>query len=96
MKFLQFIFSSFWVWAGFVIMLLVIGGGVIELVKACKPEKRRIETYRDADRLKVTTIGASAKEAREAHKEVVIATYNGYGYKLDENRQSGEEQNNEK
>lgn len=96
MEFLRFIFSSFWVWTGFVILAAMVGGGVIALVNACKPEKRRVETYRDGDRLKVTIIGASAEDGREASKAVITATYNGHGYRLDENRQRGEEQNNEK
>lgn len=86
MEFWRFIFSSFWVWLGFIILVCAVGGVLVALVKACKPEPRRVETYRDADRLKVTIIGATVEEAKAAREEVVTATYNGYGYKLNEDR----------
>lgn len=81
MKFLQFIFSSFWVWAGFMIMLLVIGGGVIELVKACK-RNRKVTAYRVGDRWHVTVENATKDEAQNA---VISAAY----------AKSGEEDTNE-
>ena len=40
MEFWRFIFSSFWVWLGFLILVSMIGGGVIELVKACKRNRK--------------------------------------------------------
>lgn len=82
MEFVRFIFSSFWTWLGFTVLTAVAVCYLAVLVKACKPETRRVETYRDADRLKVTIIGATAEEAKAAREEVVTATYNGYGYKL--------------
>ena len=45
MEFWRFIFSSFWVWLGFVILVSMVGGGVIELVKACK-RNRKVSGYR--------------------------------------------------
>ena len=49
MEFVRVIFSSFWAWLGFIILVSVIGGGVIELVKACKPN-RKIKAYRIGNR----------------------------------------------
>lgn len=86
MEFLRFIFSSFWVWLGATTTVwgvaAIVIGGIAELVKAYKPETRRVETYRDGDRIKVTLFGASEGEARATHEAVVTATYNGYGYKM--------------
>ena len=92
MDFLLFIFSSFWRWLGFAVLLCVAGGNIANLLNACKPEKRRVVTCRDADRLTVTIFGATAEEAEAARAEVVTAIWDGGGYKLEK---SGEEQGNE-
>lgn len=36
MEFLRFIFSSFWVWLGFVVLVAAAGGAVVEIVKAIR------------------------------------------------------------
>lgn len=43
------IFSSFWTWAGAVILVAVVLGGVTDIIKAAKKPKRavRMTTYRD-------------------------------------------------
>lgn len=77
----KFIFSSFWVWLGFVIMLLMIGGGVIELVKACK-RGRKVTVVRMGASVHTTIENATKDEAQNA---VITAAY----------APNGEEQANE-
>ena len=48
MEFLRFIFSSFWVWLGFVVLVAAAGGAVAEIVKAIRPA-RKIAVYRTGD-----------------------------------------------
>ena len=81
MEFLRFIFSSFWVWLGFVILVSMIGGGVIELVKACR-RNRKVTVVR-MDRSIHTTIENATKD--EAQNAVISAAY----------APDGEEQGNE-
>ncbi len=64
MEFLRFIFSSFWVWLGFVILLSLIGGGMLELVKACK-RNRRATAYRIGQRWHVEVENASKEDVQQ-------------------------------
>ena len=75
MEFLRFIFSSFWVWLGFVVLVAAAGGAVVEIVKAIRPA-RKIEVYRTDDvmRVKVEAAGrgdipAAVKAAKERDTE---------------------------
>ena len=65
MEFLRFIFSSFWVWAGFLVLVAVVLNGAAELVKACK-RNRKITAYRIGERYHVTVENATRKDAAEA------------------------------
>lgn len=65
MEFLRFIFSSFWVWLGFIILASLMVGGVLELVKACK-RNRKVTAYRIGDRWHVEIENASKEEAEHA------------------------------
>ena len=71
MEFLRFIFSSFWVWLGFFILVSMIGGGVIELVRACK-RNRKVTAYQIGGQWHVTIENATKKEAQNA---VISAAY---------------------
>lgn len=71
MEFLRFIFSSFWVWLGFVILVAVVGGGLTELVKACK-RNRKITSYQIGQRWHVQIENASAEDVQQA---IVSAAY---------------------
>lgn len=82
MDLLRFVFSNFWIWLGFTIMISLIVGGMIGLVKACKPEKRRLETFRSRDILRVDIVGASDEEIKEAREEIVTAEWDGCKYRL--------------
>ena len=65
MEFLRFIFSSFWVWAGFLVLVAVALSGAAELVKACK-RNRKITAYRIGERYHVTVENATRRDAVEA------------------------------
>lgn len=81
MEFWRFIFSSFWVWLGFVILVSMIGGGVIELVKACR-RNRKVTVVRMGRSIHTTIENATKDEAQNA---VISAAY----------APDGEEQGNE-
>ena len=65
MEFLRFIFSSFWVWLGFVILVSMIGGGVIELVKACR-RNRKVTVVKMGASIHTTIENATKDEAQNA------------------------------
>lgn len=71
MEFLRFIFSGFWVWLGFIVLVSVTGGGVIELVKACK-RSRKVTSYRVGQNWRVEIENASAGDVQRA---IVSAAY---------------------
>lgn len=71
MEFLRFIFSSFWVWLGFVILAATVGGGLAELIKACK-RNRKVTRYRIGQRWHVEIENASAADVQQA---IVSADY---------------------
>lgn len=76
MEFLRFIFSSFWVWLGFMLLVSMVGGGVIELVKVCK-RGRRISGYRVGQRWKLDVENASAADVQHAFISVEYAPEEG-------------------
>ena len=65
MEFLRFIFSSFWVWAGFLVLVAAVLNGAAELVKACK-RNRKITAYRIGERYHVTVENATGRDAAAA------------------------------
>lgn len=71
MGFWRFIFSSFWVWLGFLILVLVIGSGVIDLVKACK-RNRKVTVVRMGASVQTTIEDATEGEAQNA---IISAAY---------------------
>ena len=72
MEFLRFIFSSFWVWMGFIILIAAVFGGVQETVKACK-RNRKVSGYRVGQRWKLDVENASADDAHNAFIAVTCA-----------------------
>ncbi len=64
MEFIRFIFSSFWVWLGFFILVSMIGGGLIELVKACK-RGRKVKAYQIGGRWNIEIENASGEDASQ-------------------------------
>ncbi|MCI8471459.1 MAG: hypothetical protein HFJ35_08485 [Clostridia bacterium] len=72
MEFLRFIFSSFWVWLGFIILVGAVGGVLVALVKACK-RNRKISGYRVGQRWKLDVENASADDAHNAFIAVTCA-----------------------
>lgn len=67
MEFLRFIFSSFWVWLGFVVLVAAAGGAVAEIVKAIRPA-RKIAVYRTGDVVRVEVEGAGRRDIPAAVK----------------------------
>lgn len=67
MEFLRFIFSSFWVWLGFVVLVAAAGGAVVEIVKAIHPA-RKIAVYRTGDVVRVEVKGAGRGDIPAAVK----------------------------
>ena len=92
MEFLRFIFSSFWVWLGFVILLSMIGGGVIELVKVCR-RNRKVTGYRIDERWHIEIEDASAADVQQAIVSAAYATpWRGWGKKDDEQEKEADGQ----
>ena len=67
MEFLRFIFSSFWVWLGFVVLIAAAGGAVVEIVKAVR-SARKIAVYRTGDVVRVEVEGAGRGDIPAAVK----------------------------
>lgn len=67
MEFLRFIFSSFWIWPGFVVLVAAAGGAVVEIVKAIRPA-RKIAVYRTGDVVRVEVEGAGRGDIPAAVK----------------------------
>ena len=67
MEFLRFIFSSFWVWLGFVVLVAAAGGAVVEIVKTIHPA-RKIAVYRTGDVVRVEVEGAGHRDIPAAVK----------------------------
>ena len=65
MEILRFIFSRFWVWLGFVILVCAVGSEIAGIAKARK-RKRTITSYSVDDRSIITITDASDEEVRQA------------------------------
>lgn len=83
MEFLRFIFSSFWVWLGFMCMVVAFFGGtqelvkvgaagMAELVKICK-RNRKVSGYRVGERWRLEIEDASSADAQNAFISVTCA-----------------------
>lgn len=71
MEFMRFVFSSFWVWLGFVVLIVAAGESVAAVVKEFR-QKRKIAVYRAGDVVRVEVenagrgdISAAVKAANE-------------------------------
>ena len=91
MEFWRFIFSSFWVWLGFAILLSMVGGGIIELVKACK-RKRKVTGYRIDGRWHIEIEDASAADVQQAIVSAAYEPWRGREKKGDEQEKRGDRQ----
>ena len=74
MALLRFLFSRFWVWLEFVILVVMIGGVLVALVKACK-RNRKVTAYQIGERWHVEIENATEKDA---HHVMISAAY-GHG-----------------
>ena len=87
MAFLRFIFSSFWVWLGFVVLVCVVGGVVVTVVKTCK-HSRKITTYRVGERWYITVEEASKEDVEQA---IISAVYAPDGREGNNEQEKGNE-----
>lgn len=76
MEFLRFIFSSVWVWLGFIVLVYLVIYGLRDLIRACKRE-RTVEYERVGSCVKLKVDGASKDDAQAA----IIAS--GYGHPVE-------------
>lgn len=67
MEFLFFIFSSFWVWLGFVVLIVATGEAVAGIVKEFQ-QKRKIAVYRTGDVVRVEVENAARGDISAAVK----------------------------
>lgn len=65
MQFIQFIFSCFWVWLGFVILAVLIGKCIVDAIKAARVPKK-VTAYRAGDRLHIELTGANLEKELRA------------------------------
>lgn len=72
---MRFIFSSFWVWLGFIILLYATGGELVDLVKICK-RNRKITGYRIGERWHIKIENASGEDV---HNAIMWTEYCGSG-----------------
>lgn len=73
MEFLRFIFSSFWVWLGFVILVGTIGNSIVETVKACK-RGRKVSVVKMGACVNTTIENATKDDAQNAVITAVCAS----------------------
>ncbi len=64
MEFIRFVFSSFWTWVGFLILIGAVGEAVASIVKAAHTP-RKIEAYRVDSRWHVQIDGAHRGDISE-------------------------------
>lgn len=65
MEFIRFIFSSFWVWLGFLLLVGAVSGCVVEVIKACK-RNRTVKAYRVGSRWRMEVENASRADVVSA------------------------------
>lgn len=65
MQFIQFIFSGFWVWLGFVVLAVLIGNCIVDAIKAARVPKK-VTAYRAGDRLHIELTGANLEKELRA------------------------------
>lgn len=61
LELVKFILSGFWVWLGFVVLVCTVSGGIVEIIKACK-RNRKVTAYRIGTRWHVTVENASKED----------------------------------
>ena len=75
MEFIEFVFSSFWIWLGFVVLIVAAGEAVSGIVAEIR-QKRKISVYSTGDVVRVEgeiagrgDISAAGKAANERAAE---------------------------
>lgn len=68
MEFIRFVFSSFWVWLGFIVLILSTAGAAAEIIKAAK-QNRKVAVYRVGDVKRVEIENATRGDVSAALKK---------------------------
>lgn len=68
MEFIRFVFSSFWVWLGFVVLVLAVAEGAAEIIKAAR-QNRKVAVYRVGDVKRVEIENATRGDVTAALRE---------------------------
>lgn len=70
MEFLKFIFSSFWIWLGFVILIVVAGEAVTEIIKTAihRPQQKKVTLHRVGNDMRYEVENAGLPDIVEAVK----------------------------
>lgn len=72
MELLELIFTSFWTWLGFIILIAAAGGAVADIIKAARA-KKKIDVYKYGGRWRVELEGAGCEEIDTAIQAIISA-----------------------
>ncbi len=61
LELVKFIFSGFWTWLGFIILAYAVFNGILEIIKACK-RNRRVTVDHTGEQWHITAENASRKD----------------------------------
>lgn len=71
MNLITFVFSGFWVWLGFVILVGLVLQQVVEMIKAIRTQKQ-VEAYRIGERWHFKVTGASKADIKKMMKRAGV------------------------
>ena len=66
----MFLFSSFWVWLGALILISALCSGIAEIIRAIRP-KQEVKAYKIGERWSITVTGGSSRAVAD-----MIAEFN--------------------
>lgn len=70
MDFLQFIFSNFWAWLGFIVLMLFAMSGILQVVKCLPKTGRRITVHKFGDKWYFTIDNANDMDVIAVFREI--------------------------
>lgn len=63
-EFLRFVLSSFWIWLGFLILVLTTCEGIAQIIRAIKPERRTVDARKEGDVWIYRIVGATGRDVQ--------------------------------